>query len=344
MNLKELSARLGLSPTTVSRALNGYPEVNAATRERVLRAARETGYRPNRTAQRLATGKAGSIGLLMPVGAEAMSDLHFGEFLSGVGETARAKDFHLVVMPSDPADEVSGLVTLATGGNVDGLCLAYIRENDSRIDLMESLGLPFIVHGRFFSAPHPYPFLDVDNEAAFYEAVRLLLQLGHRRIGLINGDETLGFAVRRRNGALKAMQEMGLSFDPLLHCSTTMTEEAGQRAATGFMAQPDPPTAMLCASMVQALGVVRAVNQSGKQIGRDVSLISYDDVLPVLRPEHFTVPLTTTRSSLRTAGKRIAERLIQRINGEETDDFQELWRPELVLRASTGPVPVKEKA
>ncbi|QQM29916.1 LacI family DNA-binding transcriptional regulator [Martelella lutilitoris] len=339
MNLKQLSARLGLSPTTVSRALNGYPEVNAATRERVLKAARETGYRPNRTAQRLATGKAGSIGLLMPIGDQVISDLHFGEFLSGLGEKAQAEDFHLVVMPSDPADEVSALRSLATSGYVDGLCLAYIREQDSRIDLMESFGLPFVVHGRFFDPPHPYPSLDVDNEAAFYDATRLLLQLGHRRIGLINGDEKFGFAIRRRDGVIKALSEAGLRLDERFHVSAQMTEADGQRAAERFLSGDETPTAMLCSSMVQALGIVRAVTQSGLQLGRDISLISYDDVLPLLRPELFSVPLTTTRSSLRTAGKRVAERLIHRINGLEKDDVQELWRPELVVRASTGRAP-----
>ncbi|WP_176082484.1 substrate-binding domain-containing protein [Martelella sp. HB161492] len=339
MNLKQLSSLLGLSPTTVSRALNGYPEVNTATRERVLKAARETGYRPNRTAQRLATGKAGSIGLLMPVGADVMSDLHFGEFLSGVGETARQEDFHLVIMPSDPADEVSALRSLATSGNVDGLCLAYIRENDSRVDMMHSFGLPFIVHGRFFDTNLPYPSLDVDNESAFYDATRLLLQLGHRRIGLINGDEQFGFAIRRRDGMIRALAEMGLSLKRELHMPVKMTEAAGQQAAMTFLSLPDAPTAMLCSSMVQALGAVRAVSQAGLALGRDVSLISYDDVLPLLRPENFIVPLTTTRSSLKAAGKRIAERLILRINCIEKDNSQELWRPELIVRASTGPAP-----
>lgn len=336
MNLKELSARLGLSPTTVSRALNGYPEVNAATRERVLKAARETGYRPNRTAQRLATGKAGSIGLLMPIGDQVISDLHFGEFLNGLGEKAQTEDFHLVVMPADPADEVSALRSLATSGYVDGLCLAYIRENDQRIDLMESFGLPFIVHGRFFDAPHAYPSLDVDNEIAFYEATRLLLQLGHRRIGLINGDENFGFAIRRRDGVARACREAGLDLDPQFHVSTQMTEADGQKATERFLALPETPTALLCSSMVQALGIVRAIEAAGLTLGDHISLISYDDVLPLLRPELFSIPLTTTRSSLRSAGKRIAERLIMRINRTEASDFSELWRPELVVRASTG--------
>lgn len=339
MNLKQLSARLGLSPTTVSRALNGYPEVNAATRERVLKAARETGYRPNRTAQRLATGKAGSIGLLMPIGDQVISDLHFGEFLNGLGEMAQAEDFHLVVMPSDPANEVSALRSLATSGYVDGLCLAYIRENDQRIELMESFGLPFIVHGRFFEAPHAYPSLDVDNEAAFYDATRLLLQLGHRRIALINGDENFGFAIRRRDGVVRACREAGVTLEPQFHVSTQMTEADGQRAAEQFLALPETPSAILCSSMIQALGIERAVTAAGKRLGDDISLISYDDVLPLLRPELFSVPLTTTRSSLRTAGKRIAERLIMRINGTETEDFAELWRPELVVRSSTGRAP-----
>ena len=107
MNLKQLSEMLGLSQTTVSRALNGYPEVNEATRERVLQAVKETGYRPNKAAQRLATGKAGSIGLVMPTAPGHQSDVHFGEFLAGLGEEAVRHDFHFVIMPADPDDEVT---------------------------------------------------------------------------------------------------------------------------------------------------------------------------------------------------------------------------------------------
>ena len=88
-----------------------------------------------------------------------------------------------------------------------------------------------------------------------------------------------------------------------------------------------------------ALGAVRALNAAGMKLGEDMSLIAHDDVLPVLRPENFSVPLTTTRSSLRAAGMRIAERLIDRDNARAEHPLQELWKAELIVRASTGPAP-----
>ena len=118
VNLKQLAEMLGLSQTTVSRALNGYPEVNAETRQRVLSAVRETGYRPNRAAQRLATGRAGSIGLVMPIAQGIDSDVHFGEFLAGLGEGAVRHDFHFVINPSAPDDEEATFKRLAASGNV----------------------------------------------------------------------------------------------------------------------------------------------------------------------------------------------------------------------------------
>lgn len=200
VNLKQLAELLGLSQTTVSRALNGYPEVNAETRQRVLQAVRETGYRPNRAAQRLATGKAYSIGMVMPIAAGIDSDVHFGEFLAGLGEEAVKHDFHFVLNPSAPEDEEATFQRLAASGNVDALFLAYMRANDPRIAMLKSLSMPFVVHGRSIGEARDYPFLDIDNTGAFYDATRLLIQLGHQRIALINGPDYLTFSIRRHKG------------------------------------------------------------------------------------------------------------------------------------------------
>ena len=339
MNLKQLSEFLGLSQTTVSRALNGYPEVNAETRERVLKAARETGYRPNKAAQRLATGKAGSIGFVMPTATWHYSDVHFGEFLSGLGEESARHDFHFVITPTNGDDEAGALKRLAASGNVDALFLAYTRANDPRLAILKTLSMPFIVHGRPIGSALDYPFLDIDNEAAFHDAARLLLQLGHRRFGLINGPEHLDFAIRRKMGVAAALAEKGLMLhDDCVHHSL-MTDEHGQLAMERFLQLPDRPTAILCSSTVLALGAVRAINQAGLKIGEDISLIAHDDVLPLLKPENFSVPLTTTRSPLRAAGLRIAERLIGVLKSTDPYPEQELWKAELIVRASTGPAP-----
>lgn len=339
MNLKQLSELLGLSQTTVSRALNGYPEVNEATRERVLRAVKETGYRPNKAAQRLATGKAGSIGLVMPTAPGHQSDVHFGEFLTGLGEEAVRHDFHFVIMPADPDDEVAALRRLAISGNVDALFVAYMRGHDPRLAMLKSLSMPFVVHGRSFGSEPDYPYLDIDNEGAFYDAARLLLQLGHTRFAMMNGPAHLDFAIRRRNGLIAALAERGLELPEDCTSHTVMTDEEGLIAMERFLQLPDRPTAILCSSTVLALGAIRAVNQAGLKLGEDISLIAHDDVLPLLKPENFSVPLTTTRSSLRAAGVRIAQRLIGTVKQAGPFPEQELWKTELIVRASTGPAP-----
>ena len=341
MNLKQLSQMLGLSQTTVSRALNGYPEVNHETRERVLKAVRETGYRPNKAAQRLATGKAGSIGLVMPTSPGNSSDVHFSEFLTGLGEEALRHDFHFVLTPADPNDEVGALRRLAASGNVDALFVNYMRGHDPRLEMLKSLSMPFLVHGRSIGSEPDYPFLDIDNEAAFYDATKLLLQLGHRRFALLNGPIYFDFAIRRKNGMDAALAERGLALDEACTSHTPMTDEQGLLAMERIlqMEKDKRPTAVLCSSTVLALGAVRAINQAKLRLGEDISMIAHDDVLTLLKPENFTVPLTTTRSSLRAAGVRIAERLIGEIKHTETFPAQELWKAELIVRASTGVAP-----
>lgn len=332
---------LGLSQTTISRALNGYPEVSEETRRRVMKAAKETGYRPNRAAQRLATGKAGSIGLIMPISPDHSSDMHFAEFQSGLAEASIAQDFHFVIMPSKAEDEEEAIRWLVSSGSVDGYYIAYVRDMDPRIAMAKSLSLPFIVHGRSFGLDLDYPFLDVDNEGAFYDATRFLLQLGHKRIALLNGQADLDFAYRRRLGTERALAENGLLLDPRDTRHSFMGDEQGYRGMKEILAGTDRPTAVLCASTVLALGAVRAMNERGLKLGVDISLIAHDDELPLLKPENFSIPLTTTRSSLRAAGKRIGERLIAMINqSEPAPPEQELWKVELVVRASTGRAPV----
>ncbi len=339
MNLKQLSDRLGLSQTTVSRALNGYPEVSEATRERVLKAAQQTGYKPNKAAQRLATGKAKSIGLVMQSAPEIGGDPHFSEFLSGLAEEAVKHDFHFVMAPASPDDEVNAIKRLIASGYVDAIFLAHVVDPDPRVELLRSSSIPYLLHGRIMGETHDYPYLDVDNEGAFHTAAKLLLQLGHKRFALLNGMERFTFAMRRKIGLEKALGEAGLELRPDLVHHSVMSDQAGFRAMERFLALPDRPTAVLCASTALALGAVRAINKAGLKLGTDISLIAHDDVLSTLRPENFSVPLTTTRSSLRAAGARIGQRLIGTLAGSSDLPEQELWEAELIMRASTGPAP-----
>jgi LacI family transcriptional regulator len=334
VNLKQLSNMLALSQTTVSRALNGYPEVSEETRRRVADAAKRHGYRPNPSARRLATGKAGMIGYVMPTGAAVDIDPHFVEFLSGLGDYARGHDLDLVLSPTAADEEEATYRRIVANKQVDAAYVSSPRPADRRIALLNQLGLPFIVHGRSEGLGFDYSYLDIDNETGFHDAARLLLQLGHTRIALINGDVSQTFAIFRERGVRRALATSGRRLSPESVRSVTMTEENGFRAAMSLFQGEEPPTAILCSSLIMALGVVRAIRDLGLAVPADVSVIAHDDVFPWLKPENFSVPLTTTRSSIRAAGQRVAERLAAKLSGLETEPRGEVWPVDLVARAS----------
>lgn len=340
MNLKQLSQMLELSQTTVSRALNGYPEVNEETRRRVMDAARRHGYRPNPSARRLATGKTGMIGYVLPTGTAVDIDPHFVEFLSGLGDYARAHDLDLALSPADARDEETTYRRVAANKQVDALYVSSPRPADRRIKLLEQLGMPYIVHGRSEGLGFHYPFMDIDNEGAFHEAGRLLVQLGHRNVALINGEPGETFAIFRERGLRNALASSGLALPTPMIRSLAMTEENGYRAARSLLEGASRPTGIVCSSLIMALGVVRAARDLNIEIPKDLSLIAHDDVFPWLKPENFSVPLATTRSSIRSAGARIAERLATRIAGLEEGAVGEIWPVDLVVRGSIAGAPV----
>mgnify|MGYP005847990703 CR=1 FL=1 len=339
MKLKELSRILNLSATTVSRALNGYPEVNAETRARVLAAARRHGYAPNQVARRLATGRAMAIGHVAPLAQHQMINPLFAEFLLGCGETYSAAGYDMVMSIVPEAREAEAYEAMARHHKVDGVILHAPGLRDGRVELLRRLGLPFVMHGRDERPQPDYSWLDIDNEGAFRRATELLLDLGHRRIALVNGIAGQSFALRRLRGFEAALAARGLAADPRHVRHGEMVEPLGYAAAREALALPDPPTAFLASAITIAYGVLRALRELGLEPGRDVSIVAHDDDLSFL-PNGGPDPLfTATRSSIREAGRRCAELAIARITEPEAGERRELWTADLVEGATTGPAP-----
>ncbi|MGB4827772.1 MAG: substrate-binding domain-containing protein [Paracoccaceae bacterium] len=338
MNLKELATKLGLSPTTVSRALNGYPEVNEATRERVMAAAKRHNYRPNTRAIRLATGRAMAVGHVIPVATrhEIVNPV-FADFIAGAGEAYSRHDYDMVLTVVPDAEEEDTYRALRSKGNVDGVILHAPRLNDPRIPLLREIGLPFMVHGRSTGTEGPYPWVDVNNRRAFQRATEFLLDLGHRRIALVNGLEFMDFAVRRRTGYLDALAARGIDADPLLMSSGEMTEICGHRAGVEMLSLPAPPTAFLAASMISGMGVRRAIEERGLRMGRDISVIIHDDDLSYMKNGEDVPIFTATRSSVREAGRIAAEMLLGLIAQPGSEPPQRLLEADLIIGQSTGP-------
>lgn len=343
MNLRELAESLGLSQTTVSRALNGYPEVREETRRRVEAAARAANYAPNSRARRLATGRSMAIGHVMTLsGREEMVNPIFSDFLAGAGEVYAREGYDLLLSMAPRGGAERAYRQMASNGSIDGVMIQGPKDHDPRIALMQELGVPFLVHGRS-AGMDGYSWLDVANIRGFRRATEFLLDLGHRRIALINGPEVYDFASRRRKGFEEALAARGLSPDPDLMTQGLMTEGYGYEAAGKLLDRTDAPTAFLVSSVVPAIGVRRAAGERGMRLGRDVSLICHDDALSYLGNEATAAPggppFTATRSSIRAAGRRCAEILIARIADPDAPPTQELWEAELTLGRSTGPAP-----
>jgi LacI family transcriptional regulator len=338
--LRELARHLGLSPATVSRALNGFPEVGEKTRARVIEASQKYNYKPNQSAKRLATGKSGMVGIVFNSHKERGMDPHFVDFLAALSEALADSEIDLVVHISSPVDWLSHYRRYADSGLVDGMIISAPTPNDPRMALLKARGVSFVVHGRGEDNPD-YAYYDIDNTGAFRSATQLLADLGHKRIAFTNGPRNNGFAIQRKAAFLAVMGERGLAVPERYIEHDEMTEDNGYAQASRWLAEPAAarPTAFICSSTLQALGVMRAASQAGLVVGRDVSIISHDDVLPHLRSENFAPPLSVTRAPIRDAGPALAAMIVARISGTPPEKLQKTDKVDLIVRASTGAAP-----
>jgi LacI family transcriptional regulator len=345
MNLKTLAETLKLSQTTVSRALNGYSDVSEATRIRVQHAAEQHDYRPSMRAKSLATGRAMTIGHVIPVtsGHEMVNPV-FGDFIAGAGETYSAHGYDMLIKLVPDGDEERVYRDLKSRGTVDGIIIHGPRMNDQRIALLREIGLPFVVHGRASDVGGGYSWLDINNKSAFERATKFLLDLGHRRIALINGLEGMDFAHRRRSGYLQALLDHQTTPDPILMRSEEMTEIYGYRSAREMLALPNAPTAFLTSSMITAIGVRRAIEGLGMKMGRDVSVLTHDDDLSYLKNGEGVPIFTATRSSVRDAGRACAQMLLDYLQTPGAELVTRLLEVDLTVGHSTGPIAQRSPA
>ena len=337
--LKDLAAELGLSPTTVSRALNGFPEVSDATRRRVFEVAGRLNYRPSARARSLATGRTMTIAHILTFsGAHELMNPVYGDFLAGASETYQRAGYHIHLAVVADGDQERVFRDLAAERSVDGVLLQSPLTGDHRISLLMDIGLPFVVHGRAsIGDDSGYCWVDVNNREAFRTATERLLDLGHERIGLVNGLETMDFARRRREGCETALAGAGLALDPD-HCAQgEMTESYGYAAARKMLATEKPPTAILSASFIPALGISRAIAESGRVIGRDVSLLTYDDDLSYLKNGDGQPIFAAVRSSVRDAGQIAAGLLLEQIATGRAAPRAHLLEVDLIDGPSIGP-------
>lgn len=327
MNLKELSTHLGLSPTTVSRALNGYTDVSAATRQRVAEAAQQMGYQPDGAARRLARGKADAVGIVFPTGSGELGDPRFLEVVGGLTERLEQEGLDLLIMSAAPQREHNTFERLLRMRRVDGFIVPHTRMDDSRIRFLLQAQVPFVAYGRTTLA-RDHAWFDFDNEAGSRLAVQRLLSRGHRDIAYVHAPPDLTFSHQRRQGFLAAMDEAGCAVSPGRLVEATFSRRGGYHAMQ-ILLQASRPTAVIVDNNLSGVGVVRCLLDAGLVPGRDMAVILYDGepADSIFDPLHITA---IVQPEPHAAGVRMAELMIDALIGSKpVSELQVLWQPRL---------------
>ena len=308
VTIKDLAAELGLSITTISRALNGYADVGEKTRARVEDAARRMGYQPNRNAQRLVLQRTHNIAWVQSANELKYLDPHFAEVMAGVLTSARRSHYDIVLTSHEVGREIATYERYVRNNSVDGFIIDLPQDDDERITFLLATGRPFVVHGREQRAGS-YGWVDMDNYGNFYRLVRLLAANGHRRMAFINGDEAFNFALYRHHAARDAIADAGLPPDAIaIYNSAHPMGDAGFRLTQTALADTRV-TAVLYSSILLLVEGYDVLANAGLRDGRPIAIASMDDELRHIDQSRLAPRVSFVRSSLHDAGYALIDEL-----------------------------------
>lgn len=334
ITLNDIARQVGLSVTTVSRALGGYDEVAEESRQRIVATAQALGYIPNVSARRLQKQRTDTLGLIMPTYGPRFSDPFSGEIIASIGKEANKHNFDLLVStcPPDSKVERQAYCRAASGVWIDGLIVVHTRENDSRIKLLVKHGFPFVAYGRTIEDPD-FPYVDEDSQNGMRLLVQHLIDLGHRQIAFISPPEDLLFGHFRRQAYWATLIDNGIEVNPEWIVYGDLTESSGLNAGMKLLTTNPQPTAIIGGNDLMAIGAMKAINDFGLRVDYDVAVGGFDDISLAA----FTnPPLTTVRQPIREMGGRACAILIDIILKRQVEEKRILFQPILIERESSG--------
>jgi DNA-binding LacI/PurR family transcriptional regulator len=316
VTIKDVAKIANVAPSTVSRVIANSPRISEKTKERVREVMEQLGYHPNFIARSLASQSTRAIGLVMPSSTDVVfQNPFFPTVLTGLSEGAHSRQYALHMTTGKTELEIfDGVVAMVQGGRVDGVILLYSKVEDKVIAYLRERDFPFVVIGKPFKDDENISYVDNDNFKAGKEVTEYLIQMGHERIGFIGGNLDLVVTVERLLGYEKALRNSGIPYEDDYIVNDEFLRESGQDAVKELLSLEKPPTAMVVADDLMALGVLNKLDEMGIVVPADISIVSFNNVLiaEMARP-----PLTSVDINIFDLGFEAAKSLIQKIENPD---------------------------
>jgi len=330
VTIKDIAQIAGVSPSTVSRALNDSPLIREETKARIREIAAALGYERNELARGLVKGTSRALGLIVP----DITNPFFAEIARGVSDVAHAQGYGVLFCTTegDLSREAEYLRFLRRK-RVDGLILSAVTIDDPNLPELLHGSIPFVLVSRLVRGLDA-SFVVGDDKTGARLAVEHLIQLGHERIAFIGGPANVQSSRDRMETYQEVLKEHGLKAYTKWAVFADFTQAAGREAAQKMLRGCDRPTAIFAANDVIALGVMEAAEDLGLSIPQDLSLVGYDDISYASLPR---IQLTTVSQPTYEMGRIAAEYLLAICEGEERGKLQRVLPPRLVVRKTTAP-------
>ena len=333
VTITDVARAANVHASTVSRVLNARAELSLLpeTRERVIAAATRLGYRPSALARGLRLRRTFTLGMLVP----DITNPVFPPIIKGVEGAAHARGYHLILCNTDDSFErEASYLRVLREWRVDGILIASSSTADSTISELRREKFPFVLLASASRASDDLAVL-ADNRFGASAAIDHLIELGHRRIGLIAAPQTTMTGQERLLAARATLRRHHLSHDDaLVVVADSFSEASGYTAARRLLLDGEPPTAIFGANDLIALGAIRLAREVGLAVPRDLSIVGFNDIP---QSELFDPPLTTVQLPKEEMGVLAASLLIDQLEGRHIERRRVVLETQLVVRGSSAP-------
>lgn len=344
ITIKDIARELGISPSTVSRALKDHPDISVATKKAVNELAEKLNYQPNTVALNLRQRKTNTIGVIIP----EIVHFFFSTVISGIEDVAYEAGYNVILAQSNESIEREKTdIKALFNSRVDGMLLSISREttNFDHIESIISKGVPIVFYDRMYSNPNTSKVI-VDDYVGAKEAVIHLIDQGFKRIAHLEAAPGIQIAVDRKRGYVDALKEhnMPVKENMIIECPNGSLED-GKKATKKLLSLNPIPDAIFANNDLLAMGAMLAIKEKGLKIPQDVALMGFSNWFfsQLLDP-----PLSSVDQPGFEMGQEAARLLIRQIEMKDKDQFEiqpetKILKTRLIIRESSLKKPAKKK-